>query len=107
MKVLLFIASGMLFLAIADLPIGYYTIVRFVATITAVVVFVSEFQNRITLWMIIFGLIAIVFNPIIPVYLHNKDLWMIIDFFAGIMFLIKALTINKDCFGPLNNRTKL
>lgn len=96
MKKLLFIASGMLFLAIADLPIGYYTVVRFAATIAAIAVIVKEYDKEFTPWIIIFGLIAIVFNPIFPVYLNDKSIWMGIDFIAGILFLIKAITIKSE-----------
>lgn len=96
MKALLFIASGMLFLAIADLPIGYYTVVRFVTTIAAIAIIVKEFDKEITPWIIVFGLIAIVFNPIFPVYLHDKSLWMVIDFIAGLLFLIKAFILKSE-----------
>jgi len=37
------------------------------------------------------GGIAILFNPIIPVYL-TKEIWVVIDFIIAIVFLISILT---------------
>jgi hypothetical protein len=91
-KTLLLICTGLLFIALADLPIGYYIFLRIVVTIGAVSVIVTEFENGINFWIIVFGIIAIVFNPLIPVYLNNKDIWMPIDILAAILFLIKSFT---------------
>ena len=63
---------------------------RFVVTIATITILVKEFDKEVTIWMIIFGLIAIVFNPIIPFYLNDKEMWIVIDTVAGILFLIKA-----------------
>ncbi len=92
MKILLLVCSGFLFLALADLPIGYYTFLRIVVFIGAIAVVISEIQNGINFWVIIFGLIAILFNPLIPVYLNDKDAWMPIDIIAAILFIVKSLT---------------
>jgi len=96
MRGLLLICAGLLFLALFDLPIGYYTFLRIVVTIGAVVVIVKEFENGLGFWVISFGLIAILFNPIIPVYLHDKEIWAPIDIIAGILFLIKGLSIKEN-----------
>jgi len=73
------------------MPIGYYTILRFVVTIGAVAVVIHEFDGKITPWIIVFGLIAIIFNPFIPVYLHDRELWAVIDIIAAIIFGYKGL----------------
>lgn len=95
MKVLLLICVGLLLLALADLPSGYYSLLRFVVTIGAVAVIVSEFGNGINFWIIAFGAIAIIFNPLFPVYFNDKDVWMPIDITSAILFGIKVLTIKK------------
>jgi hypothetical protein len=96
MKALLLLCSILLFLGLIDLPIGYYTLLRIVVTIGSVAVAVMEFENGITFWVITFGLIAIVFNPFIPIYLNDKSAWMSIDILAGILFIIKSLTIKSN-----------
>jgi len=95
MKALSLICAGLLFFALINLPIGYYTILRIVVTIGAAAIVIKEFENGINIWVIVFGLIVIVFNPIIPIYLHNKAIWNPIDFVSGTLFIIK-LFINNN-----------
>jgi len=92
---MLLISAGLLFLGILDLPIGYYTLLRIVVTIGAVAVAISEFQNGFNFWVIDFGLSAIVFNPLIPIYFNDKDAWVPIDLLGGILFLVKAFSPSK------------
>ena len=92
MKYLLLICSILLFIALADLPIGYYTFLRIVITIGAIAVIVAEYKNGFSFWVITFGLIAIIFNPLIPIYLNNKDTWVPIDIMVAILFIIKSFT---------------
>ncbi len=95
MKSLLLICAGLLFIGLIDLPIGYYTLLRIVVTIGSVAVVVSEFENALNFWVITFGLIAIVFNPLIPIYLNDKSAWMPIDIICGILFVIKSFTLKQ------------
>lgn len=95
MKGLLLLCAGLLFLGLADLPIGYYTLLRIVVTIGAVAAVVIEFKNGLNTWVIIFGLIAILFNPLIPIYINDKSAWMPIDIISGIIFIIKSFTNKK------------
>ena len=90
MRVLSLICGLLLILATAKLPIGYYTILRILVTISACAIVVLEFENKLNFWVIIFCLIAIIFNPIIPVYLHNKAAWIPIDLICGILFIVKS-----------------
>ncbi len=85
------ILSGVLLLVgIADMPIGYYTLLRIVVTIGSAAVIVEEMEKGITPWVLAFGLLAILFNPIIPVYLNDKDAWLPIDLVGGVLFFVKA-----------------
>lgn len=96
MKALLLICSVLLLLALADLPIGYYTLLRIVVAIGAVAVIVREYEDKINLWILIFGLIAIIFNPLIPVYLTDKSAWVPIDIIAAILFGVKSFINYKQ-----------
>lgn len=95
MKILLLICAALLLIGIKDLPIGYYTLLRIVVTMGSVAVVVTEFENGLNFWVITFGLIASIFNPIIPVYLNDKSAWMPIDIIGGIIFVIKSFTIKQ------------
>lgn len=95
MKPLLLICAGLLFIGIIDLPIGYYTFLRIIVTITAVAVVVTEFKLGFDYWLIAFGILAIVFNPIIPIYLNDKTTWALIDIVSGILCVIKSFTLKQ------------
>ena len=91
MKQLYLLCSILLFVALAPLPYGYYTLLRIVVTIGAVMGIVLEKDKGNSLWLIAFGIIAVLFNPLIPVFLNDKSIWMPIDFVAGVVFLGYAL----------------
>lgn len=95
MKTIRYIVGVMLLLAIADLPYGYYTLLRIIVTIVAgITAFIaSEQENQI--WMIMFGAIVILFNPIIPIYL-DKDTWVVIDIIVAILFGVSTLTVKTE-----------
>lgn len=42
--------------------------------------------------------IVVIFNPIIPVYLYKKSLWVPIDIISAIIFSVSALNVNKKMF---------
>jgi len=81
-----------LFIAVLKWPIEYYTFLRVIVFIGSLLVIASLLKQ--TVWVIIFGIIAILFNPIIPVYLYLKSYWIPIDIIAGILFLL-ILVLNK------------
>jgi hypothetical protein len=96
MRILLLICTGLLLLALTDLPIGYFTFLRIVVTIGAFIVVITEYDNGINFWVIAFGLIAILFNPLLPVYFGNKSAWIPIDLIAAMLFGIKYFTIQNN-----------
>lgn len=93
MKSLLLISAGLLFIGLINLPIGYYTLLRIVVTISSVAIVVTEYKYGINQWVISIGLIAIIFNPLIPIYLNNKFAWIPIDITVGIVFAIKSFSL--------------
>lgn len=81
--------------AIVDLGvgIGYYTLLRFLVTFGAIL-WAIQFYGKNQNLFITFCIIAILFNPIIPIYL-GRELWRIVDFITGIIFVI-PLTKNNN-----------
>lgn len=82
----IYIASGMLFLGAAPLPYGYYMLLRIVATVVFVWAAIVAHEKNDTVLPWVFGVCAILFNPIIKIHLH-KELWSAIDIGAGILLL--------------------
>ncbi|MDP3043179.1 MAG: hypothetical protein Q8N21_02140 [bacterium] len=77
---------------------GYYTLMKFVVTGVAAyyVYYIYEVVKKQDFWFWGLAVIAILFNPIIPIYLGDKDLWMAIDVVV-IGFLVGAvIKFRKD-----------
>ena len=99
MKSFLLICAGLLFLAVTNMPIGYYNLLRISVTFGAGMVIIKELKNGVGLWVIIFGFTAVLFNPIFPIYLVQKENWLPIDIISGVLFLIKGLSKEKEKYG--------
>jgi hypothetical protein len=95
MRYVYFVCALLLFIALADLPSGFYTFLRIVVFISSVIGIIQEVKNGINFWVIAFGLLGILFNPIIPVYLYDRSLWAPIDVIAGIVFIVKGVVNDK------------
>ncbi|HLP65497.1 DUF6804 family protein [Flavobacterium sp.] len=90
MKLFCTLCATALLLALFPLPIEYYTFLRIFTSIGAVVVLVNEMKRDVTLTGILFIVVLIVFNPIIPIYLYKKYLWMPLDILTAALFLIQG-----------------
>lgn len=93
------IASGisiiMLLLAIPTFwPYGYYVLLRWVVTISAVFLLSLAYKSKKTFWLFLMGIVAILFNPIIPVHL-DKETWVVIDLIVAILFLVSVFKIKN------------
>lgn len=84
--IVVYIAVGMLWIGAAPLPYGYYTLLRLVVTIVFAWAAYVAYQGKYNILPYAFGLLALLFNPIIPIYL-DKMLWAAIDIAAGIFLL--------------------
>lgn len=90
-----YICAAMLFLGAAQLPYGYYILLRLVACgVFAFAAFVAfERKSKVLPW--IYGFLALIFNPIIKIY-FPKEIWAAIDIAAGILLLATAKAIRTN-----------
>lgn len=86
------LAGIMLLLAIPSIwPYSYYQILRWVVAIVASYNAYLAYESKQNNWMIIMGITAVLFNPIVPIHL-DKSTWGFFDLVAsGVMFY----SINK------------
>ena len=91
MKLLYIAVCIILGIALLSISGGFYTLVRIIVTIGAVAATIQNSSNGINIWSIIYGGMAILFNPLVPVYLHDKGAWIMIDIIAIILFIIKIV----------------
>ena len=85
----------LLLIGLADLPTGYYTLVRIaVCFMSALSCYWSyKSDDKVGIATVLFGVLTLLFNPIIPVYLHDKEVWTIIDITAAILLGIRYFTL--------------
>lgn len=91
----IYICAAMLFVGAAPLPYGYYMLLRLVACgVFAFAAFVSFDRKHKTLpW--VFGLVALLFNPIIKVHLP-KEVWALVDVATAILLLATAKPVKSN-----------
>ena len=90
-----FVAAALLFIAVIHLPIGFYTFLRISVTCIGIYNAYESRNSDQKLWLMLFICAAIIFNPLIPIYLKNKNAWSLIDIIFGIIFLASAF-FSKD-----------
>ena len=95
MKPFLFVCAALLFLAVARMPAGYYVLLRIVITIGSLSMFFLSLRDAIKFWPFLFGLITVLFNPVVPVHFHDSHAWATIYVGCAILFAVKGLTLNK------------
>ncbi|OOY36781.1 hypothetical protein BOV89_10655 [Solemya velum gill symbiont] len=86
--------SALLLLALLPFPYGYYTFLRIVATITFGWAAYASYQDEGSILPWIYGLFAIIFNPLIPVHL-TREIWAVIDIAAAGFLLATSKYLNK------------
>ena len=87
------ISMVMLLLAIPTFwPYGYYILLRWIITASALFLLWIAYDLKKVFWVISMSLIAILFNPLVPIHL-DKETWVIIDFIVAILFLVSVFKI--------------
>lgn len=84
------LASVLLLWALSDNPYGYYQFLRWAIVIIAGYTAYVAYNKQKTGWAWVFGIMAVLFNPIFPFYL-SKDTWQLIDVVSAIIFIISIL----------------
>lgn len=95
-NIIVLIPAIFLFLALLDgWPYGFFTLLRFIVfTATAYIAYIVYDQQRDG-WVWSFGLIAVLFNPFIPVYL-DRNTWVIIDLFVALFLVASTFLLKLD-----------
>lgn len=92
---LLSITASMLFVSVFfKLPYGYYTLLRVIVFIASGLIAIAAYKLHRYYWMAILILITLLFNPIIKVH-FVRGTWRGIDLLAGVVFLIFIFNLKK------------
>lgn len=67
---ILMLACGLL-----SMPYGFYTLLRFVVTGASIFLVLGSWQDKRIGWLVVFGVLAVLYNPIIPFRL-GREVWL-------------------------------
>lgn len=97
----------LLFIAVLPNPLKYYWVLRVIVSIGAILVIIKNITNES--WVVLFGIILILFNPIFPIHFYMKLPWIPIDIITGLLFSVEiVLTLPKKVkvIAPIKKETK-
>jgi len=89
-NIAIIISVVFLFLAMIEgWPYGFFTLLRLVVSGTTAYLTWLAYRIEKQTWSWIFGFIALVFNPLIPLHL-GRGLWKVIDLLVGVFLFISV-----------------
>ena len=90
------IGAALLLAGCFPFSIGYYTFLRIAVFVISIVGIALVYEKK-QFWQIA-GLVilAILFNPVLPIYLHSKAAWIAIDAFSAIFVAILAYVTHNE-----------
>ena len=83
------------FVAMANLPYGYYRLLRWVVCAVAIASVIQLHRGQRPGWAWVLGAVAVLFNPLVPVP-FGKETWRVFDCAAGVAFLGVLHLARKD-----------
>ncbi len=89
------IVAIMLLVAVAPLPYGYYQFLRWVTCGVAAFIAVKGYTWKQTWATWLFGAVAVMFNPILPIYL-TREIWRPIDLAVALLFVLSILLLREQ-----------
>lgn len=84
----------LLSLAIFPFPYGYYSFLRLAVFVGGSFLSYQLYQHKSVGWAVVLACIAILFNPLIPVYL-TREIWLPIDLICAVLFFVTSQQINE------------
>lgn len=101
-KIIKIILAILFFICLANMPYGYYQLVRFAALVGFAILAYYANENGNKIEVIIFIALAILFQPLAKIAL-GRSLWNIIDVIVGVVLLLSlVLPIQKKDNGRTN-----
>lgn len=93
-KAIKIILAVMLFICLADMPYGYFQLVRYIAMVGFVILANNARQEDRQTEMIIYVGLALLFQPFFKIAL-GREIWNVVDVIVGTGLLISAWTQHK------------
>lgn len=88
------IAAGMLIGALGHRQYGYYTLLRWVVCGVSAFAAFRASERGGNGWVWVLAIIALLFNPIVPVRI-NRGTWALVDVGVAVILLISIFTADR------------
>ena len=79
-----------------DLPYGYYNLLKLVVCASSIYFAYQMNLKNDPLFPWVFGFFAVLYNPIVPIYLYKKELWIIVNIFTALAFYLKRDAFKQE-----------
>lgn len=87
-------AGVLLLAAVAPLEYGFYTVLRIAVTVIAIWIALASVRSRQVGWVVVAIVMAILFNPLFPVWL-SKDAWAPIDVAGAVLVVLAGVFVRS------------
>jgi hypothetical protein len=71
------------------MPYGYYSVTRLVVSGCAIYFAYQLYCKNQIGFALVFGMVTAIYNPIIPLHLYKKEIWVILNLATMILFAMK------------------
>lgn len=78
-------------LGLLDMPYGFYTLLRCTICFAAAVGFAAARRRGDLPWTWTYGALAVLYNPVLPVHLGAKGLWILVNVGTLIVLWVGAV----------------
>jgi hypothetical protein len=82
-------------IGVLPMPYGYYSLSRLVVCGCAIYFAIASKNQNQDVFIWVFGALAVLYNPIIPVHLYEKEIWMIVNLATAAVFFFKRDLLSK------------
>lgn len=91
------VAVVLLLLTFAPWPYAYYSFLRLVITTVAIyyAYYLYTTSKELNLWFWLMAVVAVIFNPFVPIFLYNKTIWGVVDVAVVAIFVGLADELKK------------
>ncbi len=87
------LATIALLIGVALISTELFIIIRYAVAILALIIAVFAWQARQWWWSVVMVAIGVLWNPVFPINLGPSDLWLGLQYAAGILFIIAGVLI--------------
>lgn len=105
-KIIKIVLAVLLFLCLADMPYGYYQIIRFIGLVGFGILAYNAYEKGHLIEGVIYAFLALLFQPILKISL-GRELWNIVDVVIGVVLIVTVFMKPKVAVDSLSEEDVL